>query len=105
MEDQLEFLTLTGIIFNGLMSGYVCANSIYVYLIENIETAPLDISTSAFTIGVFTNKSESNVKEDANFSKDKRSCLDIVCCKENPKAREKREWQLEQTMHSSQQFH
>jgi len=69
MEDQLQFLTLTGIIFNGLMSGYVCANSIFVYLIENIETAPLDISTSAFTSGVFTDRSESSIKEDANVYK------------------------------------
>jgi len=33
----MEFLTLTGIICNALMQGYVCANSIYVFLIENLE--------------------------------------------------------------------
>ena len=60
-EEQLEFLTLTGIIFNALMQGYVCVNSIYVYLIENIETAPLDFSASAFSQDVFTdNKVESS---------------------------------------------
>ena len=59
-EDQLEFLTLTGLIFNALMQGYVCVNSIFVYLIENIETAPLDISASAFSGGVFAEKSESS---------------------------------------------
>jgi hypothetical protein len=58
-EEQLEFLTLTGLIFNALMQGYVCVNSIFVYLIENIETAPLDISTSAFSGGIFAEKSES----------------------------------------------
>jgi hypothetical protein len=102
MEDQLEFLTLTGIIFNALMSGYVCANSIYVYLIENIETAPLDISASAFTGGVFTDKSDLNTDaKEAQVSKYQRTCLQIICCREHPKAREKREWQLEQTMHAS----
>jgi len=30
-------LTLTGIILNALMQGYVCSISIHVYLIENIE--------------------------------------------------------------------
>ena len=30
------------------MQGYVGANSIYVYLIENIENEPLDFSGSAF---------------------------------------------------------
>lgn len=41
-------MTLTGVIFNALMQGYVGANSIYVYLIENIENEPLDFSHSAF---------------------------------------------------------
>ena len=48
MQSQLEFLTLTGVIFNALMQGYICANSIYVYLIQNIENEPLDLSHSAF---------------------------------------------------------
>lgn len=34
---QLEFFTLFGIIFNALMQGYVCVNSIYIYLIQDIE--------------------------------------------------------------------
>jgi len=34
---QLEFLTLLGIILNGLMQGYVTANTVYVSFIENIE--------------------------------------------------------------------
>jgi hypothetical protein len=34
---QLEFLTLLGIILNGLMQGYVTANTVYVCFIENIE--------------------------------------------------------------------
>ena len=55
-EDQLEFLTLTGLIFNALMQGYVAVNSIFVYLIENIKTAPLDISASAFSADVFSDK-------------------------------------------------
>jgi len=50
VQSQLEFLTLTGIIFGALMQGYICANSIYVYLIENIETEPLDFSHSAYKI-------------------------------------------------------
>lgn len=33
---QLEFLTLLGIIINGVMQGYVTANTIYVFLIENV---------------------------------------------------------------------
>lgn len=37
ISAQMEFLTLTGIILNALMQGYVCSNSIYVFLIENIE--------------------------------------------------------------------
>jgi hypothetical protein len=32
------------------MQGYICANSIYVYLIENIETEPLDFSHSAYKV-------------------------------------------------------
>ena len=32
-NTQLEFFTLIGIIFNALMQGYVCVNSIYLYLI------------------------------------------------------------------------
>lgn len=49
MQSLLEFLTLTGIIFNALMQGYIGINSIYVYLIENIETEPLDFSDSAYS--------------------------------------------------------
>ena len=37
LSAQIEFLTLTGIIFNALMQGYVCSNSVHVYLVENIE--------------------------------------------------------------------
>lgn len=37
ISAQMEFLTLTGIILNAMMQGYVCANSIYVYLIEDVE--------------------------------------------------------------------
>lgn len=37
LSAQMEFLTLTGIIFNAMMQGYVCSNSIYVFLIENIH--------------------------------------------------------------------
>lgn len=62
-EEQLEFLTLTGIIFNALMQGYLCVNSIYDYLIENIETAPYDISASAFSVDVFTDKVEHSSSE------------------------------------------
>ena len=54
MQSQLEFLTLTGVIFNALMQGYVCANSIYVYLIQNIENEPMDLSDSAFAQSVIT---------------------------------------------------
>ena len=50
VQSQLEFLTLTGIIFGALMQGYICINSIYVYLIENIENEPLDFSHSAFRV-------------------------------------------------------
>ena len=59
MQSQLEFLTLTGIIFNALMQGYVCANSIYVYLIHDIEKEPLDLSTSAFAQTVIYDDAES----------------------------------------------
>ena len=34
---QLEFLTLLGIIINGIMQGYVTSNTIYRFLLENIE--------------------------------------------------------------------
>lgn len=34
---QLEFLTLMGIIVNGVMQGYATSNTIYVFLIENLE--------------------------------------------------------------------
>lgn len=40
MQSQLEFLTLTGVIFNALMQGYVCVNTIYQFLIENIYQSP-----------------------------------------------------------------
>jgi hypothetical protein len=36
-KAQLEFFTLLGIILNGLMQGYVTSNTIYVFLIENLE--------------------------------------------------------------------
>ena len=36
-NKQLECLTLLGIILNGLMQGYVTSNTVYVFLIENIE--------------------------------------------------------------------
>ena len=42
-------MTLTGIIFNGMMQGYVGANSIFVYLIENIENEPFDHSGSVYS--------------------------------------------------------
>ena len=32
-NTQLEFFTLVGILFNALMQGYVCVNSVYTYLI------------------------------------------------------------------------
>ena len=48
VDSQLEFLTLTGIIFAGMMQGYICINSIYVFLIENIENEPLDFTHSAY---------------------------------------------------------
>ena len=32
-STQLEFFILIGIIFNALMQGYVCVNSIYIFLI------------------------------------------------------------------------
>lgn len=32
------------------MQGYICANSIYVFLIENIETEPLDFTHSAYKV-------------------------------------------------------
>ena len=38
------------------MQGYVAVNSIFVYLIENIETAPLDISASAISADEFSDK-------------------------------------------------
>ena len=44
-NTQLEFFTLIGIIFNALMQGYVCVNSIYVYLIQNLEDDPFRITT------------------------------------------------------------
>lgn len=44
-NTQLEFFTLIGIIFNALMQGYVCVNSIYVYLIQNLEEDPFRITT------------------------------------------------------------
>ena len=34
---QIEFFTLLGIILNGLMQGYATSNTIYVFLIENLE--------------------------------------------------------------------
>lgn len=42
-NSQLEFLTLIGIILNAFMQGYVCANHIYVYLIQDIERNPNSI--------------------------------------------------------------
>ena len=39
-NTQLEFFTIIGILFNALMQGYVCVNSIYVYLIQNLEQNP-----------------------------------------------------------------
>ena len=39
-STQLEFFTLIGIIFNALMQGYVCVNSIYVYLLQDLEQDP-----------------------------------------------------------------
>jgi len=85
-EEQLEFLTLTGIIFNALMSGYVCANSIYVYLIENIETAPLDISSSAFTTGFNTEKVDSKDLRERLFGAPKRTLMQVFCCRKDAKA-------------------
>ncbi len=61
----MEFLTLTGIIFNALMQGYVCANSIYVYLIENIEKEFLSHQNVAFGL----EESSSNDLEGGNASK------------------------------------
>jgi hypothetical protein len=43
-NTQLEFFTLIGIIFNALMQGYVCINSIYVFLIQNLEEEPSGVS-------------------------------------------------------------
>jgi len=40
---------LTGVIFNAFMQGYLCANSIYVFLIENIEAQLLEFSKSVFS--------------------------------------------------------
>jgi hypothetical protein len=37
-NSQLEFLTLLGIILNGIMTGYVTQNTIYRFLVENIYT-------------------------------------------------------------------
>ena len=61
----MEFLTLTGIIFNALMQGYVCANSIYVYLIENIENEFLSHQNVAFGL----EESSSNDLEGGNACK------------------------------------
>lgn len=36
-NSQLEFLTLLGIIMNGIMQGYVTSNTVYRFLVENIE--------------------------------------------------------------------
>ena len=57
LQSQLEFLTLTGVIFNGLMQGYICANSIYVYMFENLENEPIDLSNSAFAQSVIYDES------------------------------------------------
>ena len=37
-NTQLEFFTLIGVIFSALMQGYVCVNSIYVFLIQKLES-------------------------------------------------------------------
>ena len=50
IDTQLEFITLTGVIFNAFMQGYLCANSIYVFLIENIESELLEFSKSTYSI-------------------------------------------------------
>lgn len=34
---QIEVFTLLGIILNGIMQGYATANTIYVFLIEDLE--------------------------------------------------------------------
>jgi len=36
-NSQLEFLTLLGIILNGVMTGYVTQNTIYRFLVVNAE--------------------------------------------------------------------
>ena len=36
-SSRLEFLTLCGIILNGFMQGYVCSNTIYTYIFENLD--------------------------------------------------------------------
>ena len=36
-NTRLEFLTLIGIIMNAFMQGFVCTNTIYVYLMEDIS--------------------------------------------------------------------
>ena len=45
------------------MQGYICANSIYVFLIENIETEPLDFSHSAYKVDEDYNDTNEPPKE------------------------------------------
>ena len=67
MQSQLEFLTLTGVIFNALMQGYVCVNTIYQFLIENIYQSPQDFSKSAFAQSIIADQ---NPKKFDNTSHD-----------------------------------
>ena len=73
MQSQLEFLTLTGVIFNALMQGYVCVNSVYTFLIENIYRSPQDFSQSAFAQSIITDQHQNqkyseNVNDYESFS-------------------------------------
>ena len=61
MQSQLEFLTLTGVIFNALMQGYVCVNTIYQFLIENIYQSPQDFSKSAFAQSIIADQNPRKV--------------------------------------------
>jgi hypothetical protein len=52
-----------------MMQGYVCINSIYLFLIENIENEPLDISHSTYN---------ADNKKDDDDNQEKKDLTEVV---------------------------